>query len=223
MPTTRKTHTPLQSDQAYHLLRQQILTFDLVPGQKISETKLTADLPYGRTPIREAILQLKSEGLLTVVPQSGTYIAKVDLQVAEQARYAREQIEPQIMRDALTRLTPADLDWLDNLLVEQATDANETATFFARDEAFHQFFYERTGHELLWRWLKDLSKQLDRFRWLRVASQRLDWQALIAEHQAILTALRHDDADTAYRIAYTHLQHMIADQLAVIASYPDYF
>lgn len=108
MPTTRKTHTPLQSDQAYHLLRQQILTFDLVPGQKISETKLTADLPYGRTPIREAILQLKSEGLLTVVPQSGTYIAKVDLQIAEQARYAREQIEPQIMRDALTRLTPAD-------------------------------------------------------------------------------------------------------------------
>lgn len=171
----------------------------------------------------EAILQLKSEGLLTVVPQSGTYIAKVDLQIAEQARYAREQIEPQIMRDALTRLTPADLDWLDKLLVEQATDANETATFFARDEAFHQFFYERTGHELLWRWLKDLSKQLDRFRWLRVASQRLDWQALIAEHQAILTALRHDDADTAYRIAHTHLQHMIADQLAVIASYPDYF
>ncbi|MBJ7617128.1 hypothetical protein [Weissella confusa] len=56
-----------------------------------------------------------------------------------------------------------------------------------------------------------------------MASQRLDWQALIAEQQVILTTLRHDAVDTAYRIAHTHLQHMIADQLTVIASSPDYF
>lgn len=139
MLTTRKIHTALQSDQAYHLLRQHILTFAQVPSQKISETKLTIDLPYGRTPIREAILQLKSEGLLTVVPQFRTYIAKVDLQVAEQARYAREQIEPQIMRDALTRLTPADLDWLDNLLIEQTTNATKTATFLPGTRRFTSF------------------------------------------------------------------------------------
>ena len=65
--------------QAYDLILKKIIDAEYEPGQKISEKKIEEDLQIGRTPVREALLQLRQESLINVIPQSGTYISKIDL------------------------------------------------------------------------------------------------------------------------------------------------
>lgn len=61
----------LQS-QAYQAIRKQIIYADLEPGRKISEKALEEHLAIGRTPIREALIQLRQQELVYTIPQSGT-------------------------------------------------------------------------------------------------------------------------------------------------------
>lgn len=68
----------LQS-QAYQAIRKQIIYADLEPGRKISEKALEEHLAIGRTPIREALIQLRQQELVYTIPQSGTYVSKINL------------------------------------------------------------------------------------------------------------------------------------------------
>ena len=63
-----------QTDQAYNYLFEKILCCEYLPGQEISEKMLNEELSFGRTPIREALVTLKSQNLLTVYPRRGMQI-----------------------------------------------------------------------------------------------------------------------------------------------------
>ena len=69
--------TSLQN-QAYQSIRRQIIYADLEPGKKVSEKKLEETHSIGRTPIREALIQLRQHGLVDSIPQSGNYISLID-------------------------------------------------------------------------------------------------------------------------------------------------
>ena len=83
--------------QAYESIKELILTAKLIPGQKISEKELEQRLTIGRTPIREAIIRLRREALIHVVPQSGTYISKISIKQIEEARFVRETLEKEVL------------------------------------------------------------------------------------------------------------------------------
>ncbi|MGH8324150.1 MAG: GntR family transcriptional regulator, partial [Steroidobacteraceae bacterium] len=59
---------------AYRQIKQRIVNLEYQPGEKLSEARLTAELPFGRSPIRSALAQLKSEGWIEVSPQSGSFV-----------------------------------------------------------------------------------------------------------------------------------------------------
>lgn len=88
------------TDQAYDRISQKIIKTIYKPGSKISEKAIESDLKIGRTPIREALLRLKQEQLIEVIPQSGTYISKIDLKSVLDARFVRTSIEQQVMKEA---------------------------------------------------------------------------------------------------------------------------
>lgn len=67
-------HTPSQTEMAYDFLLDKILSCEYLPGQEISEKMLNDTLPFGRTPIREALMTLKSQNLITVYPRRGMQI-----------------------------------------------------------------------------------------------------------------------------------------------------
>ncbi|HEG3662218.1 TPA: GntR family transcriptional regulator, partial [Enterococcus faecium] len=95
--------TSLQN-QAYQSIRQQIIYADLEPGKKVSEKKLEETLSIGRTPIREALIQLRHQGLVDTIPQSGNYISLIDLDLAKNARFVREHLERQIMLECCAKM-----------------------------------------------------------------------------------------------------------------------
>ena len=66
--------------QVYGIMRRAIVNLHLAPGSNVNEKLICDQLGISRTPLREAILQLQSENLVTVVPNSGTYVSRIDLQ-----------------------------------------------------------------------------------------------------------------------------------------------
>lgn len=97
---------------AYDQIKYNIVHFHSLPRQKVSEKSIAASLNLGRTPVREALIRMEREGLINVVPQSGTYIATIDMNIVKEGRFVRECIEPQVMMEALVKHSSAQFETL---------------------------------------------------------------------------------------------------------------
>ena len=212
--------------QAYDLILKKIIDAEYEPGQKISEKKIEEDLQIGRTPVREALLQLRQESLINVIPQSGTYISKIDLKDVLDARFARASVERRIMREAATiNLNEEQIADLDQIIQnEKRTHENDDfPAFLESDDIFHEYFYKITNHQRVWDWLKKINIQFNRFRFLRLKVQKLSWQGLIEEHIAIYEAIKANDVNEADRLIANHMHRMLDEEDSLIKTFPNYF
>ena len=80
-------------DYAYRVLKDNIMSLELRPGELLSELDLAQKLQVSRTPIREVLIKLKSEKLIEVKPQTGTYVSLIDWKLIEQAIFMRYNLE----------------------------------------------------------------------------------------------------------------------------------
>lgn len=212
-------------NQAYRQILDNILRNKYTPGQKISQKNLEERLQLGRTPVREALLRLRRDGLVYMIPQSGTFVTKIDLDAAINARFVRENIERKIIIEAS--------ELQKNLLFTQAYDAiklqkkyaanAEYNFFFDADEEFHKSFYLATNHAQVWDWLQTINIHLNRFRWLRLTLSELPWENLIIQHKEILTAVEEHNSKLADIKITEHLHLMLDEEKEVVNTYRDYF
>lgn len=211
--------------QAYLEISKRIMHSDYAPGDKISENSLEKDLGLGRTPIREALIRLRKDGLIEVIPQSGTYVSKIDLTVATNARFVRESIERKVMVEATAKSKPADVRNLQNIIKSQnmAIKSNDYKNFFNLDEDFHRSFYEMTNKKMVWNWLQTINIQLNRFRWLRLNLASLDWHKLVDDHHQLLLAVKDHAPEEAERLTINHLHLMLDEEQALVSAFPTYF
>lgn len=214
----------MRSD-AYNEIKYKIIHFDYIPGQKISEKTIFQELDLGRTPVREAIIRIEREGLIEVIPQSGTYITRIDMADAKDARFVRSHIEPSIMVDAAIKMTPEAKQALEDNLRSQAKTAmnNEPDNFFDLDQDFHHEFYKVVNKDTVWNWLQINNTQLNRFRRLRLKESELNWSTLLDQHQQIYNAVLDQDIDNLNFLVTQHLHLMLLEKQKVLDAYPDYF
>lgn len=210
---------------AYELIKQKIILAEYIPGQKISENMIVSDIDLGRTPVREALIHLKKDNLIDVIPQSGSYVAKIDLMSAKNARFVRENIEKQIISEATQNNNNAIIPELERIISLQRYyyKKKDTQGFFLMDDEFHRAFYLATNKGQIWEWLQILNSQLTRFRWLRLKLTNLKWQKLIDQHLAILKAVKANDTPLATKLVVNHLHLMLEEQQTLIDAFPDYF
>lgn len=214
------------TDQAYNILLRKIITADYKPGARISEKQIEEDLSIGRTPVREALLRLRQEHLIDVVPQSGTYIAKIDLKTVLEARFVRISVEQKITEEAAQRkLTNLQKAQLNDIINKQKMSNQEKdfANFFKYDDQFHELFYQFTDHAVIWNWLKRMNIQFDRFRYLSLNLGKSSWNNLIKEHQAILQAVEAGNKKQAQKMVTRHLHLVIEEKNALVKKFPSYF
>ena len=83
-------------DYAYRVLKDNIMTLNLKPGELLSEADLSEKLGISRTPIREVLMRLKNEHLIEVKPQTGTYISLIDANLIEEAMFMRYTLEKEV-------------------------------------------------------------------------------------------------------------------------------
>ncbi|GEP24933.1 MAG: GntR family transcriptional regulator [Lentilactobacillus diolivorans] len=214
----------MRSD-AYNEIKYKIIHFDYIPGQKISEKLISEQLGLGRTPVREAIIRIEREGLIEVIPQSGTYITKIDMADAKDGRFVRECIEPKIMINAAVNISDESLDTLKANLHSQAQTADKIQpdNFFDLDQDFHHEFYKVVNKETVWQWLQINNTQLNRFRRLRLKEMELNWSTIYNQHKKIFDAVVDKDIDDLEYLVNEHLHLMLIESKKVLDAYSDYF
>ena len=112
-----KESQPLSlSQKAYELIRRRIVDLELLPGAILDEGRLQSELGVGRTPIREALLRLSMERLVTIVPRRGIFVAEIGITDLQQIFEVRILLEAQAARLAARRGSKAHWERMQQLL-----------------------------------------------------------------------------------------------------------
>lgn len=195
------------SDLAYVKLRQAIISLVLEPGSAVDEQSLSKKLELGRTPIREALLQLAREDLVNIFPRKGTFIAPINFASLKEVEELRWHMEGQAARWAAERITTQQLSNLKTLIAEaQAGEFAHISDWDMEvDRQFHAMIADSSHNRYL-------AQQLDTLYNLSVRllyASRAQMQSVteeIYDYEAIITALRAGDAQAAEAAMQQHLE-----------------
>lgn len=195
--------------QVYAIMRRAIVNLHLAPGSIVNERQICEQLGLSRTPLREAILQLQAENLVSVVPNSGTYVSRIDLQSVFDGQLVREALELKVVRLAASRMTPQFERALDFNLHQQRRMAADLDFdgFYDLDEAFHTMICEFGASLHIWRIINGAKAQLDRVRRLSYPLPS-HLEVVLAEHTAIVDGLRIRDPDAAAAAMRMHVDRV---------------
>jgi DNA-binding GntR family transcriptional regulator len=194
-----------KSQAVCDLLRQRILDFSYEPGQALSIDGLARELGVSKIPIREAIKQLEAERLVETVLHVGARVAPISVAQAEQIYPVRHALCDLATRLAVPRLDDAILDCLDDLQrqMEAATRLRDTATVDRLNRQFHLRIVDAAGNSELYQLCRELLHRCSRFR-AGVSLGHHRAVEVMAEHRAILAALRAHDVEVAVRTSNEH-------------------
>jgi DNA-binding GntR family transcriptional regulator len=193
------------SDKAYQLIRQRIITLELAPLSAIDEQALMEDLQLGRTPIREALQRLSSEGLVFFAPRRGIFVADISITDLQKIFELRLILEGFCARLAAQRATSEQLALLEQIIeeLEHVPDGDSKA-LMAIDERFHELLYEAGDNEFL----ADVLKRLHAFSfrlWYLVLERLGDVRAAMEQHIEITDALQARDGARAEELLQRHI------------------
>jgi GntR family transcriptional regulator, rspAB operon transcriptional repressor len=134
------SRAPSVTEQVFEHLYRQVVELDLPPGTKLSEVEVAKQLGVSRQPVRDAFYRLSQLGFVLIRPQRATVVTHISEKEVMQARFIRTALEMETVRAAAERVTDAQLDRLDALLVEQekAIAAGDKVLFHALDDRFHK-------------------------------------------------------------------------------------
>jgi DNA-binding GntR family transcriptional regulator len=194
------------SRRVYLCLRQRIVEMSMLPGERIVERDIAEEFGTSRTPVHEAVQRLADEGLIEIVPRSGTFVARIPLDALEEANLVRHALETAIIEKAAQRVQPADAARLRDILAEQeaAIASNDFATFHRTDERFHALLAELSGYPGVWPIIQQAKTQMDRYRQLTLPleGRMLD---VLEEHRAVVEAIEARDPEKAVAAMREHL------------------
>lgn len=209
--------------QVYAVLRRRIISFELSPGEPINERALVERLGVSRTPIRAAISRLSDEGLTDIQPNVGTFVSRIHLHKVEEGRLIRDSLERATIRHAAVHFDDAaGEDLLDCLARhEHAALQNRPQEAMAADDEFHRRISELSGYHSVWTTICRAKAEFDRLRHLATLIPGRNRDTL-AEHAAILQALRGGDPQHCELALQTHLDRAYEVILKMARDHPNY-
>lgn len=202
-------------------LRGRIVANELGYGTKLTEDSLAKELGVSRTPVREAFNRLAQEGLVTVFPGRGAFVATLSFSDMVQLLEIREVLEGMAARLATSRITKTSLEKLRRQMeVEIRKSAgNEYTGYLDVDRQFHEAVIFASGNQHLSQLMKSLR---DRIQMLRHRSVILPGRAhkSFQEHLQIIDALAARDPDLAEERIRTHIRNVKSDLTIAMADSP---
>jgi DNA-binding GntR family transcriptional regulator len=192
----------LLRDNVYQSLRADILSCKLAPGNDIREQDLAERYAVSRQPVREALLRLEREHLVTVQSRQGYRVNPISLADARDLLRFRLALEPACVAEAIENASD---DVLKQLNQFRRFSGNHEA-FIAYNRAFHSALAHASGNRRMAAALCDLIGQADRLVRVSVANVRgHDPARLVAEHVALIEAMQRRDGRGAARIIKAHI------------------
>lgn len=188
------------------ILEQEIVTGLLTPGERLDEASLAARFGVSRTPVREALNQLASTGLVEVRPRRGAAVAAPGLKELLEMFEVMAELEGLCGRLAARRMSGEE-----RVALEAAHEACRTCTeqddsdgYYAANVAFHEAIYAGCHNRFLAEQTRALRNRLSPYRRLQLRRVNRIGESF-AEHEAVLAAILAGEADEADRLLQSHV------------------
>lgn len=213
--------------RAYEHLQRKILAGELRGGQVVSEQSLATELGISRSPVRDAIRQLETEGALKQVPRFGTVVQTLARRDVVELFELREALEPYAVAQAAGKTSEADLDLLEKLCDEIAevaaivrrsprktADAALMRRLMAADLGFHMVLLRSSGNRRMAKIISDSRLLSGIFGTPRQEHNLAIIEETLAFHRRILKAVREGDAAKSRRAMAEHISQSMAEAIA---------
>jgi DNA-binding GntR family transcriptional regulator len=220
-PGTTPTARQLSSSTVYEQIRARILDNALGSGTYATEQDLAESFGVSRTPIREAMVRLRDEGLVAIVPRRGMQVLPVsvhDMREIYEILTSLEATAAELV--AARKLAAKDLQPFERACVamDRALARDDLEAWAAADEAFHLHLLKLCGNVRLEQIVRKYWDQIHRVRFITLKlGPRPHGSA--AEHREIVDALARGDADTAQRLFRQHRARGVQTQLATLKEF----
>jgi DNA-binding GntR family transcriptional regulator len=182
------------SDEVANHLRAAIMSGTLRPGTFIRLDETAAELGVSITPVREALLKLRGEGMVQLEPHRGHVVLPLTRQDIEDIFWLQATIAKELAAAATDHITDGEIDELDriNHALEATIGSSETDTIAGIEFAFHRVFNQASGRIKLAWFLLNAARYMP----VRVYAADPDWGvAAVDHHRQLIAALRRRDAD----------------------------
>ena len=190
--------TPLKPvslrNRIVEIIRQAIASGDLSPGDRIVELRLAKQLGVGNTAVREALFELERAGLVTRIPNKGSFITKTTLEDAQQIFQVRKELEALAVELAVEHMSAADADTLQGLVdaMRSAAEASDFERFYQKDLEFHRTLWQLSQNRYLASSLETLVVPLFAFFLIRTRlDYRVDLLGSAQRHHQLLDSIRN--------------------------------
>jgi len=213
--TTPKRPKGYQTLEVYNELKRKIVTLELEPGATIDVRKLEKELGIGRTPIREAILQLKADNLVESQPNKPIYIKEFTLKMVRDLFEAYIPIKKSIASLAAQRVTPEMMGLIEQVFEEhkQAIQAQDYWRIHSCNREFHQLIAKSTDNQYLIFIHEQYSNQIERLEYLVFSHEiqnntplEVFFSRTVKEHEKMVACLKEHDSAGMERLSDEHFR-----------------
>ncbi len=212
------------TDRIFAIIREAIGQLVLKPRETLSEKDLATILGVSKTPVREALIRLSVEGLVSTLPRSGTHVTPIDPEDLFEAMIIREALETTAVQLAARRADGRGKSLLKETMARQneALLAEDAIAFHRADDDLHRQIVIVSGLRRLWSLLEPVRVTLNRVRYLAAPiSGRIE--TLTSQHQQIVDAILANDSKAAVCSMRTHLEALYPFVEALLRDCPDLF
>ena len=205
----------------YDQLRSAIVNLELPPGSPLDEVRLSQQFAMSRTPIREALVRLVGDGLVTTLPNRSTVVAPIDFEKLPVYFEALSLMYRVTTRAAALRRTPAQIATMRAAQAEyvKAVERNDAVAMISTNRDFHLAIAEAGGNAYFTRWfsrLLDEGRRLLRLYYYASFDDHLP-RKYVDEHEAMIRAIEKGDAERCDELAANHAAQIVRQIQSYIA------
>ena len=194
------------TDRVYRMLKERILSQEIEVGTRLRDEELATELHVSRTPVREALMHLSREGLVVVIPRSGTRVRTFTEKDIEEIFEIRGALERQAVRKAVDRLEPEETARLKELweTAARALQQGDIEPALELDQEMHQMILEASDNRKLQEIMVGINDYVALFRNLGARTpEHGSFTYLLPE---IIEALQERNAEAAARCLSEHIE-----------------
>lgn len=200
----------------YERLKKEIMIFSLKPGEPISAAKIAERYQVSRTPAREAIVKLETEGLIDIYPQSKSVVSRINIARANQEWFVRRSLELGMVDALFDNITDADIEEMKQYakclseIGNRSMSNDESYEYLRNDNLFHMVTYRVAGQNLASEIISNMMVHYNRIRLLMDLDDN-NKNRTVADHASLIECLEDKDREGYRAYLIRHLGHIITD------------
>lgn len=198
------------TQQVYVVLRRLAVELRLLPNQSLSEKDVADGLRVSRTPVREAFIRLAEDGVVRIVPKSGTYVATIDFSQAGEGYFVWGALESSCAGRLAEKHSLRDIGALRDLVgdEEDARSADDLTRFRLANNAFHDAIFDLAEFPAAKKLTDSAKFEVDRIRNVLQMHRLVPMEKMVQSHTDIVNSIAGGDAEDAERRMAEHLEEL---------------